>query len=249
LRRTDSAIAAKLATVEPPDGLRHRILAGARVSRRQSWFDRIAWRSFRNSELLAAAAIILVLGVAVALQFMRDGTDGRDWRTAAAVQVAKIESGGGIDHVVRELPAVNQWLVAQTCPAPGSLPASVRKLPVFGCSKVLWNNQPMSIVCFDLGGGREVHLVTIERRHLPGSPPDKAASGFTGPQFAVINGYETASWSEGAVAMMLIGKVPRAELERLVAGPGTVATVRERALDSAREIRLLSVICPFITTI
>jgi anti-sigma factor RsiW len=233
LRRTDAAIAAKLSAVQPPAGLRDRILAGARVSQKRSWFDRLGWRSFRNSELLAAAAIVLLLGVAVVLQLTRTGPEARDWRAAATIEVARIESGGGIDHAVREMPSINQWLVAQTCPAPASLPEPVRKLQIFGCSKVLWNNQPMSIVCFNLGEGKEVHLVTIERRHLPGSPPDKALKNFTGPEYASINGYETASWSEGGVAMMLLGKVPRTELEKLLAA-SAVANTPNAIVDGGR---------------
>ena len=60
-----------------------------------------------------------------------------------------------------------------------------------------------------IDGLREVHLVTMSRGDLPDAPPEKI------PQFATVRGYETASWSEGAVAMMLIGKVQRTELEAI----------------------------------
>lgn len=207
-QRTDAALALKLLSVQPPDGLRDTILAGGKVSRRgwRAWFDQKAWRNFTNSEVIAAAAVALVL--AVAIFFGRN--EPRDWQSAGALEVARIEnSQRQLDHVVGDISEIRKWLASQTCPAPATLPAQVRGLPIFGCAKMNWREQPMSVVCFDLGGGREVHLVTISLENLPAAPPEGT------PEYATINGYMTASWSEGDVAMMLIGKVGRADLEKL----------------------------------
>ena len=209
-QRTDAALALKLLSVQPPAGLRDTILAGGKVSRRGwfGWFDQKAWRNFTNSEVIAAVAVVLVL--AVAIIFGRN--EPRDWRNAGALEVARIESSQRqLDHMVGDMSEIRRWLASQTCPAPATLPVQVRGLPIYGCAKMNWRGLPMSIVCFDLGGGRKIHLVTIELQHLAAPPPEDI------PEYAAINGYMTASWSEGEVAMMLIGKVGREDLEKLFA--------------------------------
>jgi anti-sigma factor RsiW len=85
----------------------------------------------------------------------------------------------------------------------------VQKFSIFGCAKRHWQGRPLSIVCFAFPGGREVHLVTVDRIHIPNPPPERV------PAFGKIGDYQTASWSEGELAMMLIGKIDRTELQRL----------------------------------
>ena len=211
----DAAIAESLCKVPAPTGLKERILAGCQVrqSSWRGWFERRAWRSFRNSELVALAAILLLLGIAVAVQYARRGQEPGTWQEAAAIEVATIERAGStdpLDHVASNFPSVRAWLTEQTCPNPATLPPPVQQLQIYGCSKRVWRGQPMSIVCFAFDRGREVHLVTIDRKHLPKSPPERAL------EFATVREYETASWSEGNLAMMLIGKVRREELESLL---------------------------------
>jgi hypothetical protein len=228
-KRSDAALAAKLRQVQPPTGLRDTILAGARVSRRRwwHWFNAKAWRGFRNSEMLAAAAIVILLGAALTWNYLRGTKPENDWQAFAATQVAGIESASiSLGKVVHSMPEIHAWLAAQTCPTPGQLPESVRKLKIFGCSKLSWRGEPMSIVCFNLGGGREVHLVTVSRRNLPSSPPVGS------PVFASVQGYTTASWSEGDRAMMLIGKVDESELRKLM---GSATARMKGAAPQARD--------------
>ncbi len=217
-RQTDAALVQKLRQVQPPPGLREAILAGAKVSRRgwRTWFEKPAWRTFLNSELLAVAALVLIFAVALGSRLFV-GTPGT-WQLAGAIEVAKIENEQrAIGHFSGDIQDIRMWLAGEACPAPASLPPQVRGLPIHGCSKHKWRGQPMSIICFDLGRGKEVHLVTISRAEIPADPP------FGAPEFAEINDYQTASWSEGEFAMMLIGKVPRADLEKLFQPVAAVA--------------------------
>src|SRR6188768_3424401 len=66
-KRQDAALTLKLRAVQPPPGLRERILAGSQVRRSgaREWFERRVWRSFRNSELVAVAAIVLLFASAL----------------------------------------------------------------------------------------------------------------------------------------------------------------------------------------
>ena len=232
-KRQDAELCKKLRAVEPPPGLRDRILAGAQVKRSgwRSWFERRLWPSFGKSELVAVAAIVLVIVSAALFRTSNPGVESLNWQEAAAIEVAKIEADGStgpLDHVVNDLPQIRSWLAEQTCPSPASLPPQVRKLPIFGCAKRAWRGQPLSIVCFDFGNGREVHLVTIDRKNLPAPPPEHA------PVFAELRGYETASWSEGSVAMMLIGKVGRSELDALFHSTAAAHLRSKRLLAASR---------------
>lgn len=208
-----ACICAKVKEVPPPAGLRERILSCAQLRRSgwRAWFERKVWRSFRNGELLAVAALVLLFATAITFRPKDPAAAAITWKEAAAVEVAAIERAGStdpLDHVVSDLPQIRAWLAEQTCPSPATLPPAVRDLKIYGCAKRIWRGQPLSIVCFALEGGREIHLVTIDRKHLPASPPERR------PEFAEVRGYQTASWSEGSVAMMLIGKVELAELQK-----------------------------------
>jgi len=70
--------------------------------------------------------------------------------------------------------------------------------------------------------------VTIDRKNLPDAPPEGA------PTFAEMRGYQTASWSEGSVAMMLIGKVDRAELASLFHSTAANRLPTKRVLAARR---------------
>ena len=232
---TDAGICKKLREVEPPPALRERILAGAQVARTpwRTWFGHFLSNRFGVGPLLAVAATVLIFAAVLSLQFGQRGIDTAGWQEIAAREVATIEKNGStdlLDHVVSDMPAIREWLTAQTCPTPASLPAPVQRLAIFGCAKRSWQGHPLSIVCFALDGGREVHLVTIDRKHVPTAPPEGA------PKYGTIEGYQTASWSEGNVAMMLIGKVERKELEKLFqASPAAQFTSSPRLLASLAE--------------
>ncbi len=227
-QRTDAALALKLLSVQPPAGLRETILTGGKVSRRgwRTWFEQKAWKSFTNSEMIAAVAVAVVFLIAAIF----GNNEPRNWQSAGALEVARIENTQReLDHVVGSMDEIRIWLARQTCPAPATLPVQVQGLPIYGCAKMNWRGQPMSIVCFNLGGGREVHLVTIESQNLPAAPPEGT------PEYATINGYMTASWNEGDVAMMLIGKVERADLEKLfVASAKAALQIHVQKLLAAR---------------
>ena len=227
-QRTDATLVRKLRQVQPPPGLREAILTGAKVSRHGwwAWFDKPAWRNFRNSELLAVVALVLIFAVALVSRLFVSSPS--TWQLAGAIEVAKIESAASsIEHLSGDIGEIRTWLAGKTCPSPASLPPQVRGLPIFGCSRLDWRGQPISIVCFDLGSGKEVHLVTISRTDIPVEPPIGA------PEYAELNGYQTASWSEGDVAMMLIGKVPREDLEKLF--KTAIAAATGIAQDSPRR--------------
>ena len=103
------------------------------------------------------------------------------------------------------------WLRENAAPAPAALPASLRDRRTFGCKAWTWKGRRFSLVCFDLGGGAEAHIVTTDRAQLYGAPPEGR------PVFATKDKWSVAAWSEGTVACMLIGNRGPDAVKRLLA--------------------------------
>ena len=223
-RRTDAALALKLRQVQPPAGLRDRILAGGKVSRVtwRQWFGRRVLGPFNGGGLLAAAAIVLLIGVALVMQYAGVGAP-TDWQAVAVAEVEKIEHAEAtIDHQVSDMPEIRTWLAAQTSPVPGgSVPAALAKCGIYGCSKRMWKGQAMTIICFKMDAKNDVHLIALSNANLSTPPPQGV------PEYSEVGGYVTASWSEGSMTMMLTGKVKREALEKLFQAEAALRLSRE----------------------
>lgn len=231
-QRVDTAIALKLAEVEPPADLRATILAGGKVSRRTwwRWLNRRSFGVLRYWEVVAIAAILMVCAVLSAAHFL--GSDGAaNWQRVAATAIERIESGEQpLGQTIKDVESIRRWLTEQRAPAPGNLPAALVGLRAHGCAIIQAGKEQVSIVCFPLGGGKEIHLVTISRSRLRTPPPEGS------PRFETINGFMTAAWSDGGLAMMLLGKVEESDLRNLFAAK-TAAAKLER-LPLARSFIL-----------
>lgn len=229
----DKTISRALRAVQPPAGLRDRILAGARVSRpaaTDNWFERRAFGILRNSEFAAIAAVFLLLAVALVYNRFGEATDERTWQLFATAKASEIEGGKvQIEHQDWAFQSVIGWLQERSCPAPESLPGGLAKLGLFGCSTMKWNGQKMSVVCFKLGAGKEVHLVSIDA----GSIPDELTEI---PKWDKVAGFTTAQWKEGNTAFMLMAHdLTREEMLPLLARK-TANAGPHRQAPTARRI-------------
>ena len=212
----DRRLGAALRSVQPPHGLRDRILTGARVSRREAsgfagWFEKNVFGILQRGELAAVAAVIVLLATAVIFNRVSDVPDERPWQVFATAKAAEFESGLATlerEDALFETAAI--WMREKACPAPHTLPDGLQGLGLFGCSTLQWNGKPVGIVCFKLDAEREVHLVSISVRDIPETLSEK-------PVWTEVSGYTTAQWRENDTAYMLMGRVPRNELEPLLA--------------------------------
>lgn len=213
----DRKFADSLRTVQPPAGLRDRILTGARVSSRSGgseggWFERRAFGILRYSDLVAIAAIFVMLCVALAYNYFNQTPDERPWQLVAAAKAAEIEAGTVlIEHEDSQYASTAGWLGERAAPAMTTLPTGLKTSPLFGCSTMKWNGKPMSITCFSLGAGKEAHLVCVDARNIPDSLSAV-------PIWTEVGGYTTAQWTDDGKAYMLMGRVTRALLEPLISG-------------------------------
>jgi len=206
-RHFDSAVAARLQSLPVPADLRSRILTGGRVSRPAPWF---------SARRLWAIAAMLVLFAGLGFWFsVGSGRAGDQWQDGALAALSGLVSGRETFDV--ESPNVadlQQWLRAHESPVAGELPASVERLASLGCKTITWHGHPISLICFRGPGGELVHLAMTDRSGLENPPPEAR------PVYGMRDGWQTASWSQGDMAMMLITKAPESALRSLLAAAG-----------------------------
>ena len=214
----DRAVMEKLRAVDVPSDLRAKILAGAEVSRRRSW-----WAAPRLWALAAALAIFA--GIAALWPGKTDGL--ADWQKHGLAVLGEIVAAREpFDLQHRDAAALTAWLRDHAVPQPAALPSTLDGKPTLGCKTIAWDGHKMSLVCFDLGGGVIVHLFTTERAGLAHVPPDGA------PHFARDGAWTVAMWNEGDKTLMLAtdkGEEPLRRVLRIAARtttPNSIAVVR-----------------------
>jgi hypothetical protein len=184
--------------------LRSRILTGGRVSRPAPWF---------SARRLWAIAAMLALFAGLGLwRSVGSRHPGDQWQGQALTALSQLVSGQAtFDAKSPRVTDLQQWLRANGSPIADVLPASLQRLASLGCKTISWNGHPISIICFHGPGGELVHLAMTGRAGLENPPPEGH------PVYGDMDGWRTASWSQGDMAMMLITKAPESQLRALLA--------------------------------
>jgi anti-sigma factor RsiW len=187
----DRKVAAKLGEVPLPDDLRETILAGRKIEP----FAPQPLRSF----WLAVAAVVAIL-CAVGTSFHSEWEDARHVSTDTYDQAVFEFLGNDTPALGMTSPdhdKIVAWLKQQQAPT-GDLPAKMATLPSVGCQRFVVQGHLVSLICFTLAEGKLVHLFVINQDALL-DPPTRSA-----PEFREIDGWSTASWSDGRMSYMLV---------------------------------------------
>jgi hypothetical protein len=109
-----------------------------------------------------------------------------------------------MDFQTNDLAAVQRYLAQRGAPAGYALSPSLRALPGLGCGVLRWQDQPVSMICFDRGEGQLLWLFVTEQRAVAGAPAGRE------PVFASVGRLVTAAWSEGSLFYLLatVGEEP-----------------------------------------
>lgn len=201
-RALDRVIAAKLAAFPVPPQLKHQLLAARKIVRPAApWWQRPAGIA------AAAAAVILLLAI-FALPWPPGHTELADFRAYLGAVAAGHE---GELEMIRELPAVRQWLGERGAPADFVLPAGLAGLPSLGCRVLEWNGHPVAFVCFELRSQKQVHLFVLDRQALHEAPSEAAPRAA-----ALAAGLNALWWADARCVYVLAGRQNDDELRRLL---------------------------------
>jgi hypothetical protein len=188
---TDDSLRTALQSIAPPPGLREAILQQHKVTPFPSSTRRtpyiLVWA--------AAAAITLAAGVFL-WSFVGDHrlhTARIESRIPALTQAHQ----HAFEATLAEPEQMRQWLSARNAPSDFPIPASLTGVSHVGCEVISIERAKVSILCFDLGGGRIAHLYVVDRRDLADAPSEDA------PAFRQMGDIAMASWSQGDKSFFL----------------------------------------------
>ncbi|HYD83066.1 MAG TPA: hypothetical protein VEA63_03415 [Opitutus sp.] len=194
----NAAVAAKLAEIAPPAGLREAILAGGRVSvSAKPWWVRREW-------LAMAAAVAVAIGVGTMTLWTSRATAAGDPLASYALADVKPHRGHGA--------AVAALQTAMKNPAmrlSAALPVDFAELERSGCRTVLIGKRPVLEVCFEREG-RWFHCYIGRCEDFPELAAQQA------PEFASSGEMTAATWANGTYRVVVAGRAGREVIERLL---------------------------------
>lgn len=189
--------------ISAPADFRERLLASAKAPQSSA-------RKMRDWLVpsLVAAAACFTLG----WQIMVPEFKGLPaWQAEAMPTLAKLEIGlTRLDQRSADVEDLKTYLTASSLPCPHCMPDALVKMRTFGCKRIKVAGRPAAIICFDLGAGKEAHLIVIERSGLPDAPPERL------PEFTSSDDWNLAAWSDGAQSFLLATKADLSDLKMLL---------------------------------
>lgn len=194
----DRAMAAHLAGIPAPFGLKTRILAQAAApatSRGSRWLIG-----------LAGVAALLFLFAQVAA-FWRNAVPALATSPDySSEMVSFIKLDPPLEMASPDLDAIKGWL-AQKNAAPMNVPPRLAALTPAGCRVLSFRGHDVTLICFHGKDGKLAHLFVVDRSALPKLKPGDA------PVFDGKGDWTTATWVEGDRVYMIAAQGDRATLQ------------------------------------
>lgn len=195
----DRAIAAELAAIPPPFGLKTRILANAAPPRgllQQSWAIK-----------LAAIAALLFLVAQVAGLFRTFSSAPAGVPDYAREMVSFIQLNPPLEMMSSDLGAIQGWL-AKADLQPVAVPPRLAGLQPVGCRVLSFRGHDVGLICFQREGNRLAHLFVVDRAAMPQLKSGEA------PVYAEAKGWSTATWMENGRVYMIAAQGERAAVQQ-----------------------------------
>ncbi len=194
----DRAIAAQLAALPEPFGLKTRILAQQAAPARRfpaRWIFGFA----------SAVAVLLLLAFGAGL--FRPAPATNLTADYAREMTSFIRLSPQLDMKSNDLGEIKTWLAKNNL-QPLSVPDRLAALQPLGCRVLSFRGQDVTLVCFARERNRLAHLFVVDRAALPQMTPGGK------PVFANNHGWMTATWAEGDRVYMITMQGGRAALEQ-----------------------------------
>ena len=198
----DGKVAAKLEEIPIPSDLRATIMAGRKIEQFRPQPHYSLW--------LAAAAVVAILCIAGTSYQVANST-GPMARTAYNDAVLPLLNNDSppLAMTSPDQDKIVAWLKERNAPL-GTLPAGITALPTVGCQKFVVHGHSISLICFALAGGGIAHLFIIDQGALADPPT------LNSPEFAMVQGWSTAAWSDGHMSYLLATQAAPGALKQLL---------------------------------
>lgn len=202
----DRIITAKLQTMPVPPGLRER-LTPPRTS--SAFAHRRGWR---RVALLAAAAVVALAVIFSSWQGpFQPANSAAEYRDE---MVSFIKVAPNLEMQSRDLSTLKEFLAKTGAPASLELPEKLRTLEPVGCRVLRFRGHDVSLLCFNRGKGRLVHLFIVPAAALPRDGESGA------PSFAAEGEWMTAAWVEGGETYLMTVQGDRDTARSYLVGVG-----------------------------
>jgi hypothetical protein len=195
----DAKVRQELRSIEPPAGLRERILRGAppEASGRKVV-------PFPLRAVLAAAAALLLLG-ALAFNFLPASGEDRTFAGFQNRMASFAVRQYSMDIFTNDLAAVRAYMKQKDAPADFDLPAALASTPVKGGARLSWQGQPVSMVCFQGPADKTLYLFIIDSASVV-EPPSEL-------QLNAVKGLSSAAWHTSGKTYLLAADLPDPQLK------------------------------------
>jgi len=187
------AMRSKLRQIEVPPHLKAGLLARNQIAFPSAW-----WRNPTVIWLAAAAMVVVMVVGLVALRNPRDRFD----RFANFKEriVGEVQRQYVMDWETTDMSRLRKSIASRGGQSDYDIPKGLQKLKLTGGGVLKWQSHPVSMVCFDRGGGRMMFLFVMKRDAVKDPPPAQ------NPQLSIVHNYLTASWTRGDNSYVLAGQ-------------------------------------------
>jgi uncharacterized membrane protein YbaN (DUF454 family) len=187
-----SLVRHQLKHISVPQELRQRILDQVAGHSKIVW-----WRRPSFHALAAAAAIVLVAGLAWFWTRSNGGNSFADYRDQIVRGVQRFYDANNMDMLTNNLTEIRAYLAQNSAPSDYVLTKPMEKLPGIGCNVLKWRSNKVSLVCLDSGNKNILYLFVVDRSAVSDPPRTDP------PQFVRIRKLMSASWShEGRIYIL-----------------------------------------------
>jgi hypothetical protein len=191
----DRVFAAQIKAMPVPGAIRTVIKARVRAQTNPT----INW--LRAAGLAAAALALAILIVNV---WPRQAVPLDDYR---GEMIGFVKLTPSLELETHKLEQIKDWLEQSHAPSV-VIPAGLAGFKPLGCRVLTFRGRKVTLVCFDRGGGKLIHLLAVDSAILPKLPSRD------GPIFEPEGEWMTAAWQENNQAYLLTTQGDKALLER-----------------------------------
>ena len=187
----------KFRQIEIPAGLKEQIIS------EQAARTKTVRRRETTVAALAAAAIVIALIFSAQFWLSQHRNDSNMFSNYQNQMVNFATSPYGMSFVTNDLRQIQNYLAQNHGATDYTLPASLERTAATGCAIKYWSGMRVSMICFRTGKSLppnqqgDLWLFVVDRAFVKDAPDDAS------PQFAKVNQFITATWTQGGKLYLL----------------------------------------------